>query len=132
MQIKIFGRDPALALALISAVIGLLVTFNFTWLSDNQALAITGVVTTGFGILTALATRPIAVTAFTTAVASLVVLVTAYGLEVPREFVGAAQALVVTVLAFFAREKITPNHDPRPLAGETTAAARMAAPSPRY
>jgi hypothetical protein len=112
---RLFGREPALWIATLAALLSIAVTFNVPGLSLNQAAAITGVLTAGAGIVTAIKTRPIAVPMFTGFVGAAVILAAAYGFHVSAESVGAIQAAVTAVLVLIARGHITPVDDPRPL-----------------
>lgn len=129
MKIKIFGRDPMLWVQALSALIGVLVTLNVKGLSIDQAAAIVVALTAGAGFLSALATKPFSLGAVHTLIASLAVVVAAYGFHVPPETLGAVQVAVGPILALLLRQAMTPLHDPLPLPGETTTAAppRMAA-----
>lgn len=118
MQIKIFGRDPALWINAIAGLISVLVTFRLDWLSLNQATAIVSFLTVGAGFLAALTVRPFAVQAVTSLVAVSFVLAAAYGLHAPPETLGAVQLFMAPLLTLLFRGQITPNHDPRPLPGE--------------
>ena len=112
---KIFGREPALWIATIAALLSIAVTFNVPGLSLNQSAAIVGVLTAGAGVVTAIKTRPVAVPLFTGFVGAVVILAAAYGFHVSPESVGAIQAAVTAVLILIARGHITPVDDPRPL-----------------
>jgi hypothetical protein len=104
---KIFGREPALVIASISAALSLLVTFNFG-LSSEQAGAIVAVISAVFAVATAAITRPIAPSAFTGLVAAVVALLAAYGLEFSTETVGALNAVVLAVLGLLTRGQVSP------------------------
>lgn len=104
---KIFGREPALIISTISAVLSLIVTFN-VGMSGEQAGAIVAVISAAFGAITAAATRPIAPSAFTAVVAAGAALLAAYGLDVSAETVGATNAVVLAVLALLARGQVSP------------------------
>ena len=104
---KIFGREPALIIASISAALSLLVTFQFG-LSAEQAGAIVAVISAVFAAATAAVTRPIAPSAFTGLVAAVAALLAAYGLNVSAETVGATNAVVLAVLGLLARGQVSP------------------------
>lgn len=118
MQIKIFGRDPALWINTLAGLIGVLVTFKLDWLTLNQATAIISFLTIGAGFLSALAVRPFSIQAVTSLVGAGFVLAAAYGLHAPPDTLGAVQLAVMPLLTLLFRGQITPNHDPRPLPGE--------------
>jgi len=104
---KIFGREPALIVSSISAVLSLIVTFNIG-LSGEQAGATVAVISAVFGAIAAAATRPIAPAAFTAVVAAGAALLAAYGLNVSAETVGATNAVVLAVLALLTRGQVSP------------------------
>ena len=104
---KIFGREPALIISTLSAVLSLIVTFNIG-MSGEQAGAIVAVISAAFGAITAAMTRPIAPSAFTAVVAAGAALLAAYGLDVSAETVGATNAVVLAVLALLARGQVSP------------------------
>jgi hypothetical protein len=105
--VKIFGREPALLIAIISGGLSLLVTFNIG-LSTNQAGAIVAVISGVFAVITAILTRPIAPSAFTGLVAAVVVLLAAYHFNVSPETVGSVNAFVLAVLVFITRGQVSP------------------------
>ena len=104
---KIFGREPALIISSVSAVLSLVVTFNIG-MTGQQAGAIVAIISASFGAITAAMTRPIAPTAFTAVVAAGAALLAAYGLNVSAETVGAVNAVVLSVLALLARGQVSP------------------------
>jgi hypothetical protein len=104
---KIFGREPALIISTISAILSLVVTFNIG-MSGEQAGAIVAIVSAVFGAIVAVATRPIAPAAFTAVVAAGAALLAAYGLNVSAETVGATNAVVLAVLALLTRGQVSP------------------------
>lgn len=122
-------REPALWINVAAAMLGLLVTFQFDWLSVNQATAIVATLTAGAGVLTAIKTRPVAVSVFTGFISTAAVLAAGYGYDVTQEQLAAVQLIAATVLTLLARGQITPADDPRPLyPSATTTRAAMTAP----
>ncbi|WP_019549815.1 MULTISPECIES: hypothetical protein [Streptomycetaceae] len=104
---KIFGREPALVLGVVSAALGLVVTFNIG-MSAEQAGAITALLSAVGAAVTAALTRPVAPSAFTGVVAAGAALLAAYGFEVSPETVGAVNALVLAVLMLLTRGQVAP------------------------
>lgn len=104
---KIFGREPALIVSTVSAILSLVVTFN-VGMSGEQAGAIVAIISASFGAIAAAMTRPIAPTAFTAFVAAGAALLAAYGLDVSAETIGATNAVVLSVLALLARGQVSP------------------------
>lgn len=105
-MIKIFGREPALWIALIGASLTWLAGFNLEWLDAGQAVAITGAVT---GVMIAVATRPIAPGLFVAAVATLAAMFSEYGLHWSDSAVTGLGAIILAVFALFGvRPQVTP------------------------
>lgn len=115
MKGTIFGREPALWVAAISAILGIAVSFGLPWLDDTDAVNIVALITAGGAVVTAIKTRPIAVSAFTGLLSTAAVLAAGYGFDVPQQTLGAVQLAVVTILTLVARGQITPAADPAPL-----------------
>ena len=105
---KILGREPALWLAVMTALISVAGTFGFRLLSPDQAglwnIAINAVA----AAITAYAVRPIAPAAFTYAVSVLAQLGAAYGLEMSPEQLSMLNATVVPILALLTRGQVSP------------------------
>ncbi|MET8113831.1 hypothetical protein [Streptomyces prasinus] len=114
---KLFGREPALLIATVSAGLSLLVTFQFG-LSAEQAGAIVAVISAVFAVATATVTRPIAPSAFTGLVAAVAALLAAYGLDLSAEKVGAINAVVLAGLALLTRAQVSPASPAAPAATE--------------
>lgn len=117
MQRSLFGREPALWINVVAAVLGLIVTFGWKALDAQDATNIVAVLTGLAAVVTAVQTRPWAVPVFTGFVSTAAVLLAGYGLEVSQQSVGAVQLVVVSVLTLLARGQITPAADPRTIDG---------------
>lgn len=104
---RIFGREPALFLNSLSAVLGLVVTFN-VGLTENQAGWIVAGVSAILGAIAAAFTRPIAVQAFTTLVATVASAVAAFGYDVAPTTTAAINGLVLAVIMFITRGQVSP------------------------
>lgn len=104
---KPFGRDPVLFLNSLSAILGLVVTFN-VGLTENQAGWTVAGVSAILGAIAAAMTRPIAVQAFTTLVASVAAAVAAFGYDVAPTTTAAINGLVLAVLMFITRGQVSP------------------------
>lgn len=114
---KIFGREPALVLGVISAALSLIVTLGIGLTSD-QAGAIVAVVSGVFAVITAVLTRPIAPAAFTGLVTVAAALLGSFHYGVAPETVGAINAVVLAALVLLTRAQVSP-----------TTATPVAAPS---
>lgn len=118
---KLFGREPAVILGIVSAALSLAVTFN-VGLTTNQAGAIVAVVSGVFAAISAAITRPVTPSAFTGLVTVVVALLAAFHFNVAPETVGSLNALVVAVLVFITRGQVSP-------ASPTAPASQPAKPS---
>ncbi|MFC8423925.1 hypothetical protein ACFUN7_24120 [Streptomyces sp. NPDC057236] len=103
----ILGREPALWLNTLSAVLGLVVTFNVGLSAEEAGWVVAGV-SAILGAIAAAMTRPIAVQAFTTLVATLASAVAAFGYEVAPTTTAAVNGLVLAVLMFVTRGQVSP------------------------
>lgn len=110
---KILGREPALFLNGLAGVLGLLVTFN-VGLSEAQAGWIVASVSAILGVVAAVMTRPIAVQAFTTLVATMASAVAAFGYEVQPTTTAAINGAVLGILMFITRGQVTPSSPAAP------------------
>jgi hypothetical protein len=102
---KIFGREPALVIGAIGAVLTFLAGLNLPGLDAGAASAITALITAG---IMAATTRPVAPALFTGVLAAGVAVAAEYGLDVPDSTVAAASAVVVAVFALVARGQVSP------------------------
>ncbi|MFE7754331.1 hypothetical protein [Streptomyces sp. NPDC057429] len=116
---KIFGREPALWLNSLAAVLGLVVTFN-VGLSAEQAGWLVAGTSAVLGAIAAALTRPIAVQAFTAAVATVASAVGAFGFEVAPTTTAAINGTILAVLMFITRGQVTPITPPAPVARPTS------------
>jgi hypothetical protein len=105
---RIFGREPALTLGVVSAVLSLLATFQVDGLSSEQAGLVVAVVSAVFGAVTAAVTRPVAPAAFTAVVAAVAALLAGYGYDVPPETIAAVNAVILAGLSLLTRGQVSP------------------------
>jgi hypothetical protein len=110
---KIFGRDPVLFLNSLSAILGLVVTFN-VGLTEDQAGWIVAGISAILGAVAAAMTRPIAVQAFTTLVATVASAVAAFGYNVAPTTTAAINGLVLAVIMFITRGQVSPSRPDAP------------------
>lgn len=108
--------EPTLVLQTISALLAVVVTFGLPGLSNEQAGLIVAALAAVFGVWNALHVRPVGPAAFQTLVTVGAALLTAYGLNLSQELIGAVQVLVVALVAMATRTQVTPNVDPAPTA----------------
>lgn len=108
---RIFGREPALWLAIVQAALGVVIGFGFSWLSAEQAALWMVVVNALLGVWTAFLTRPIAPTAFTHLLAVGATLLAAYGLDLSQGMVTSINGLIIAVVMLISRGEISPAED---------------------
>jgi hypothetical protein len=106
--VKILGREPALVIGFIAALISLAGTLGFRLLSPDQAGLWITVVNAVAAAATAWTVRPIAPAAFTYAVGALVALGASYGLSLAPETVTAINGLVIPTLVLLTRNQVSP------------------------
>lgn len=110
---KIFGREPALWLGVIGAVLVALSSFGVPYLNAGQAAAIVALLTAG---VTAWATRPVAPALFTGVITAASALVAEYGLHFSDVQVAGVTGTVLAVLALLGvRSQVEPKAFPAPL-----------------
>jgi hypothetical protein len=114
-QIKIFGREPALWIALIGAVLTWAAGLGIDFLSTGQAVAITGALT---GVIIAVTTRPIAPGLYVAAVSAVAAMFAEYGLHWSEAAVTGLGGIILAAFALFGiRPQVTPAADPRTING---------------
>jgi hypothetical protein len=110
---KILGREPALWLALIGAVLTWAVSLGLDWLNAGQATALVTFIT---GVVIALTTRPVAPGLFVAVVSAGAALFGEYGLNWSDAAVTGLGAIILAAFALFGiRPQVTPAADPRPV-----------------
>lgn len=113
---RIFGREPAAIVSAITALVAVLVAFNFPGVSAEVGAAL---VTFLGGVVIAATTRPWAPGLFAGLVASGAALAAGWGFHMSDVQVGSVSALVIVAFAVFgSRPQITPSNDPEPLMPE--------------
>lgn len=112
-----FRREPTLVIGVVAAILSLIVSFGFDWMTAEQAALIIAALNGVLGVVNAVKVRPVAPAAFTYAVGAVAALLAAYGLNVGQETVGAINGLVLAVLMLLTRGQVTPAKDPRPIDG---------------
>jgi hypothetical protein len=116
-QIKIFGREPALIMGLVGALLTWAVSLGLDWLNAGQATAI---ITGLSALVIALTTRPWAPALFVGAVAAGAAMFAEYNLNVSDAFVTGLGAIILAGFALFGiRPQVTPAADQAPTALNT-------------
>ncbi|WP_328339568.1 hypothetical protein [Micromonospora sp. NBC_00421] len=107
---KIFGREPALWLALIGAVLTWAAGLGLDFLTAGQAVAITTALT---GIVIAVTTRPIAPGLYVAAVGLIAALFAEYGLHWSDAAVTGLGGIILAGFALFGiRPQVSPASEP--------------------
>lgn len=107
---KILGREPALVIGFVSALLVFLGTQNLPGLSPEHAALWIAAINAIAGAITALTVRPVPPAAFTNLVGAVVALASGYGLEMSTEAVGALNAVVIAGLTLILRGQVEPQN----------------------
>lgn len=99
--------EPALILAVISAAVSLIVTFN-VGLTPEQGGLWVAVITAVFGLVAALLVRPVAPAAFTAVVTAVAALLMGYHFHVDPAVLAQINSLVLALLTLVSRHQVTP------------------------
>lgn len=103
---KVLGKEPALWLALIGALLTWAAGFGFDWLSTGQAVAIVGALT---GVAIAVTTRPVAPGLYVAAVAVVAAMFSEYGLHWSEAAVTGLGGIILAAFALFGiRPQVSP------------------------
>lgn len=103
---KLFGRDPALYLALLISVLQL--GSSLLELSSDQQNALSVIATAVFTVALAFTVRPIQPAVITGGLSTIVTALVAFQVEVPADWVSAGNALIVAVLTLVLRLQVKP------------------------
>lgn len=115
--IPIFGREPALIIGLIGALVTWAAGLGLDFLDAGQAVAVTTAVT---GLIIAATTRPVAPALYVAAVAALGALFAEYGLNWSDAAITGLGGIILAGFALFGiRPQVTPAADPAPTALNT-------------
>lgn len=116
-QIRIFGREPALVMATIGAVLAWIATLGFDQFNAGHSTAL---ITFLSAAVIAATTRPWAPALFVAVVSAGAALAAAYGLHWSEAAVTGLGTIILTAFALFGiRPQVTPNSDPSPIAPAT-------------
>lgn len=111
---RILGREPALIIGFIGALITAFASLEVEFLSTGQAAALTGAIT---AIIIAATTRPIGPALFVAAFTAVAALFMEYGVSVSDSVVAGVSGAILAGFALFGiRPAVTPKHDPAPIA----------------
>lgn len=104
---KIFGREPALILQGIGALLSLAIALGLPLTTEQAGLTV-AVVSAVFGAVAAAMARPIAPQAFVAVVATVAALTASFGFELSPELIGALNATIIAALALASRQQVSP------------------------
>ncbi len=104
----IVGREPTLWIAVLNAVVLFVGTFGLHWITGDQAVLIVAAINAIFGVINALAVRPIPPAVFTYAVGAILAVFASYGLSLTPDQVVGLNALVIPILALITRNQVGP------------------------
>lgn len=108
---KILGREPALVLGFVGALLTFLVSVNLDWLNAGQSAAILALLT---GIVTAATTRPIAPALYSGLAAAAAAVLAEYGTSVSEATVAGVTGLILAGFALFGvRNQVSPASEVR-------------------
>lgn len=106
--VRIFGREPALWVGFLTAVLSVAGMLGFDNLSALQAAAIAGGLNALGAIVTAWQVRPIAPAIYTNAVAAGTAIANAYGTAASPQMVLGLNAVMLAALALLTRGQVSP------------------------
>lgn len=112
---KLFGREPALWLEAIKAVLVFLALVLPLGLTVDFQNAVMVIFTAAFGLWQAFATHPFQVAALKEFIQTVGIAVGAFGLHFSPTLLAAVIVLVGTISTLLTRAQVTPKADPRPL-----------------
>lgn len=122
-NVKIFGREPALWIAFLSAVVMWAVSLGLDWLNAGQATALVAVIA---AILMAITTRPVGPGVFVSALSAVAALFGEYQLHWSDAAVTGLGAIIMAGFALYGiRSQVTPAADPRTIDGVVVAPSRV-------
>lgn len=105
---KVLGREPALIIGAINAVIMFGGTLGFSLLGMEQAALWVTAVNAISAVILSLATRPWSASVFSYALASVIALGAGYGIELKPEAVNGLNGLIVPILMLITRGQVSP------------------------
>ena len=109
-QIRLFGREPALVVSLIGAVLSWIATLGIERFDAGQSTALIALISS---LVIAATTRPYAPALFVGVVSAGAALAAAYGLHWSEEAVTGLGSMVLAGFALFGiRPQVTPSYDP--------------------
>ncbi|HUR74466.1 MAG TPA: hypothetical protein VMZ00_09320 [Sporichthya sp.] len=108
MQVRVFGREPAVILYVINALVAFLATIPAIGLTEVSAGWVMTIASGVVALLTAVLTRPWVVSALTGALSTVLAGLASFGLPLTEQQAGAAVFLVSAVLGLLLRSNVSP------------------------
>jgi hypothetical protein len=108
VRFTILGYEPTLILGFLTSLIVFAGGLGFSHLDPVQASLGAAVVAAIFGIINALAVRPVSPVAFTYAIGAIGTFLASYGFDIPTATLGALDALVIAGLTLILRGQVSP------------------------
>lgn len=108
MKNWLFGKEPALLIGFVSALLTVGVALGLRGLGSGTVGLIIAALTALLGAFQAVYTRPWQPAAFTTLVAAVAALAAGYGWHVSPELIGAVDGLVLAALSLLTRAQVSP------------------------
>lgn len=105
MGIKIFGKEPALIVGLVGAVLTTLAALGMPYISAGAAAAVTAFVSS---VLMAVTTKPAAPALFVGIVTAGAALLAQYGVHASEEVVASLSGTVLALFALLTRAQVSP------------------------
>ncbi len=108
-----FKKDPSLYIAAIAAVLGVIVSLGFKGLSAEQAGLIMGAITAAGGVWTAIHTRPVPPTLFTSFLGAVALVLVSYGFDrITPDILAAVQVAVSSLVGILTWQSVSPTGSP--------------------
>jgi hypothetical protein len=109
MQIKLFGREPAVILYVINALVAFLATIPAIGLTAESSGWVMTIANGVVALLVAVLTRPFVVSALTGALSTVLTGLAAFGLPFTEQQTGAFVMVVSAVLGLVLRANVSPS-----------------------
>jgi hypothetical protein len=117
-----FKRDPSLYIAAIAAILGVFVSLGFKSLTAEQAGLIMGAITAAGGVWTAIHTRPIPPSIFTSFLGAGALVLVSYGFNLSPDVLAAVQVAVSSLVGILTWQSVSPTGSPAAVRSATRAA----------
>lgn len=104
---RIFGREPAAFVAMLGALIDLIGGYALH-LTGTQTSALNAAVAAGVGLVVVLTVRPFPLSAATNVAGAAIGVAVAFSVHVPDNFGPLLNAVIVTFVTFWLRDRVEP------------------------